>query len=1136
MTPHSSPKTAFITRLKKASRAASADDSLRWNQLDVANTAVKFLEAKEGASFDSFGRDVPENELQTKKGKTNAAMIESSPGSGKTRIMGVLAKVAANLNGYKDNADAIKVLLLTPRLDLNQQTLKELDKELGIKDEDVAVFDSNQSIAQKKRAGSAPVLVGTYQSLTKMLQEGVISLDPSSPQYRGLVLMDEAHELQDFSYQPKPGATPLNIASFVNDHQMTFLFTGTDDGVSQRHFGGKVPTIYSKRLVKAYNEDLTCEYIQPGLVDIGVKTRDWKEHIDEAKKDTGEHHQELLEYFSGHPKVIEAAVETQLTAKEPYMGPLNRYKSIFFVDGKKAGEDGAKYYNKRAKELGLTTLKADYINADTSKDERKRILREYKAGIITALFNDRILTFGFDDQETAVIHDLKMHDRNARALAKMEQIFTRGTRKCKGFKDKYGIEKQALLLSYRPIGPDGEPVNLLTAADLLQGLRIKPRELGDDEGWGKNEGEKEKKKPRSEPSNEFDVHIHFDFGEQMHIAEVMRQAHEAALREAEAAKEIPRTEDGRDYVRGPDYQDTLKYAYFYKEIKRAEEEKGEYTIEEKSAVPLGKIRMIHGVKGYIHPDVAADLEIRFLRNKNTEIPKTDDGRDYIEAPTSANQGIKYLFYTGLIRSMEKDGFHLPDKGISVQANEIKAGYQRRKYIHPDVAAWLEERFVAEKQTEIPVTNDGRKYISAPNSHDDNIKSKFFSEKIKAAQANGSYNVKDKPAVPSDKIALIIWRTKYIHPDVAADLEKVFAAEKVTEIPTTKDGKEYVLMPPGHELVKRRFFDDNVASAIKAGGYKLESKQTIPSDKIAVKCKRARYIHPDVADDLEKRFSLEKYTDIPTTEDGREYVQGPTASKEKIKYNFFFQKIKDSETAGSYKVKGKLDVPYDKITATYDAKKYIHPDVAEDIEKRFSLEKRTEVPTTTDGREYVKGPHSMNEIPKYAFFRNKIKNAITNGAYVLEGQLSLPSEQVSAKYNKEVYIHPDVAADLEKRYEKISPASIPTAEDGREYIALPHSEQMHSKAAFFYLRTSKAKKSGYYTLEGKPAIPADEIIKTFNHRGYLHPDIAADIENQYEMLAKKKVPATNHTDQVKPRSLKTDSADLKRTGRSLGGEK
>ncbi len=1135
---HPSPKTAFVTRLKKASRAASADESLRWNQVDVANTVAKFLGAKEGASFDSFGKDIPEDELQTKKGKTNAAMIESSPGSGKTRIMGTLAKVAANLNGYKDNTDAIKVLLLTPRLDLNQQTLKELDEELGIKDKDVAVFDSHQSMAQKKRAKHAPVLVGTYQSIPKMLQEGVISLDPKSPQYRGLVLMDEAHELQDFSYQPKPGATPLNIASFVNDHQMTFLFTGTDDGVSQRHFGGKVPTIYSKRLVKAHNEGLTCEHIHPGLVDIGVKTRDWKEHIDQAKKDAGEHHQELLEYFSGHPKVIEAAVETQLTAKEPYMGPLNRYKAIFFVDGKKPGEDGAHYYNKRAKELGLNNLKADYINADTSKDERKRILRDYKAGKTTAIFNDRILTFGFDDRETAVIHDLKMHDRNTRALAKMEQIFTRGTRKCEWFKDKYGREKQALLLSYRPIGPDGEPVNLLTAADLLQGLQIKPREFGRGDGWEFNGDGEKKKKSRSELSNEFDVHIHFDFGEQMHIAEIMREAHEAALRAAEEAKEIPKTDDGREYVAGPlVLAEGLKYQFFNKKIKAAEAV-GAYTTAEKVTVSADKIRTNHksaANKSYIHPDVAADLEKQFAEVKHTEVPKTNDGREYIEGPSSGNEQIKYQFYTNLIKKMETDGFHLPNKKISVQANKIKAAYQRRSYIHPDVAAWLEERFVREKQIEIPVTNDARKYVPAPDSNNDGIKWRFFSLRIKAAQANGSYTIEGKPAIPGDKIAVMVWRTKYLHPDVAADLEKTYEAEKVTEIPTAKDGREYVRMPLESELVKRRFFNNNVASAIEAGEYKLKGKRAISADQITIMYNRTKYIHPDVADDLENRFSLEKHTEIPTTKDGREYVQGPIGSIEKIKYKFFFQKLKDAEATGSYKIKGKRDVPSDKITAIYDAKKYIHPDVAEDLETRFSLEKHTEIPTTEDGREYIKGPNTRNEVAKASFFRKRIKDASATGVYVLENRSKLASDKISAIYNKESYIHPDVAADLAKRYEKVSPTSIPTTEDGREYVPAPHTEQMHSKAAFFYLRTSKAKKSGHYTLEGKPAIPADEITKTFSHRGYIHPDVAADIESQYEALAKKKAPDTNHTDRVKPRSLKPDSADLKRTGHRRGVE-
>lgn len=533
--PHHIAQAAFIKRLRNG---LAIDESLRWNQRDVINTTIDFLNAHNSQTVtehDSKNGDEAKP-ITIKKGAANAALIESSPGSGKTRMMGFIAKQAAHLNGADPThkaTDVVKVLILTPRLDLNLQTLREFDEELGIKYKDTALYDSNQTQTEKNRAKSAPVLIATYQSLPAMLKDGTISLDPNSPQYRGLVEMDEVHELVNFKCKPKGSLDEVTIDAFVNNHQRTLLFTGTDDGVSERHFNGKVPTIYSKRLVKAHNQGLTCDPIHPGLVDVSVKGTDF-----DTKKNK-ERSKELVDYFGSHPKVIEAAVDAQLTADHPSLGSLNRYKSLFFVNGVDAGKDGKDYFNKKAKELKLVNpktgdyLKAAHIHAKTPKAERKEIIKAYKKGEIGAIFNDSILTFGFDDREAVVIHNLKMHDRDtgARALAQMEQIFTRGTRICDGFKEKpaldgkpYGIDKQALLLTYRPIDSHGHPLNVLTSTDLLAGLTLPVKASREWQSRGENEDDPEKRQKLL--SDDFEVHLHFDFDDQIAICEAMRKQYE----------------------------------------------------------------------------------------------------------------------------------------------------------------------------------------------------------------------------------------------------------------------------------------------------------------------------------------------------------------------------------------------------------------------------------------------------------------------------------------------------------------------------------------------------------------------------------------------------------------------------------
>ncbi len=473
-------RNSFLNRIRQA---LIADKDLRWNQRDVVNTIVDYIAAhsnKDVTEQDSNpDHDFPP--ITIKKPAHYAAMIESSPGSGKTRIMGFIAKHAAHLNGANPGHKAknpIKVLLLTPRLNLNRQTLSAFDEELGIKDKDVALFDGTQTIKEKQRAKDAPVLIATYQSLGKMIKDGVVSLDHTSQNYRGMVLMDEAHEMVSFQEKPKGSLEEVSIESFVNNHQITLLFTGTDDGVSQRHFNCKVPTIYSKRLVKAHNQGLTCDPIHPGLVDVSLK-----EHIARNEENVAE----LIDNFSGHEGVIQRAVQVQLMNKHPEMGELSKYKSLFFVNGVEAGRNGMQYFNAMANARNLINprtgkpLEAAHIHADTPSGDRTKIIADYKSGKIAAIFNDSIITFGFDDIETAVVHNIKMHDRKggSKALAAMEQIFTRGTRICKDFSNMialdgnpYGLDKQALLLTYRPVDAANKPHDVLTSADLLSGLRM----------------------------------------------------------------------------------------------------------------------------------------------------------------------------------------------------------------------------------------------------------------------------------------------------------------------------------------------------------------------------------------------------------------------------------------------------------------------------------------------------------------------------------------------------------------------------------------------------------------------------------------------------------------------------------------
>src|SRR5262249_4575895 len=142
-------------------------------------------------------------------------------------------------------------------------------------------------------------------------------------------------------------------------------------------------------------------------------------------------------------------------------------------------------------------------------------------------------------------------------------------------------------------------------------------------------------------------------------------------------------------------------------------------------------------------------------------------------------------------------------------------------------------------------------------------------------------------------------------------------------------------------------------------------------------------------------------------------------KEEVKYNFFHSKITAAQEAGSYPLKGKPAVPADKIAVIYVKAKYIHPDVAADLEEQFAKEKHTEIPKIKGGQEYVPAPMPSNGQVKYRFFKDKIDDAIANGSYNIKGKRSVPANEIKANYGhgNKVYLHPNVAGDLEHQYAK-----------------------------------------------------------------------------------------------------------------------
>lgn len=1111
----------FLDRLKAGNIAAREDESLRWNQSDITESLAKFLEAPEGTPFSQFGDDVPEKERSRQTVRQKAAMIESSPGTGKTRVMGYLAKKAADLdNPLRDSSKAVKVLLLTPRLGLNRQMLEEFEEKLGIDPRHVAIYDGAQSTAKKSGAKDAPVLIGTYQSLEAMLENGIISLDPSSPQYRGLVMMDEAHELVDFSFRPKgaPAATPpLTINSFINDHQTTLLFTGTDDGVSEKRFNGNVPKLYSKRLLKAYEQGLTCE-IQPGLVNIRANARkpdaDWDAHIDAAGKDK-EHSAELLRYFSRHPRVIETAVETQLKGAEPDLGPLHQHKALFFVDSVEAGRLGTEYFNKRAHELhldkGPRPCKAAHLHSGLSVSERKRIVKAYKKGEITALFNDRMVTFGFDDEETPIIHNTKMYDRDdIRDLARMEQVFTRATRNCSEFEQKYGMPKKALLLTYRPLDHNGRPPsNLLIAADLMAGHTPKPKKPGKGGGdFGGGGG-------TVSLSDEFDVTVDFDFGHQMEEAEIMRQAHEAAKRAAEEAASVPKTQDGREYVIGPNSNTGGHREYgFFTALYAALPDAG-YQLSGGTTLPKEQVRRLFQKAHYYHPDVSSDWKTRFAQEKYTEIPSTQDGRQYVQGPTGTIEEMKYKYFSAQYDAIPDTGYSLPD-GTILPKEEVRKLFNNAYYYHPDAHTAFNDNFSKDKLTEISVTADNREYVQGPNGRNDRRKSDFFTSQYDAIPDTG-YSLADGAVIPKEEVRKFFKRAYYYHPDVYADWNKSFA-EMPIGIPTTLDGREYIPGPAGTiDQRQYKFFGSKYKTVLDTG-YPLSDDIIIPKEKVRIAFGNTNYYHPDVHAAWSEEFATEKLTDIPKAKNGQEYVLTPHRIRESSKCSFFKSQY-DAVPDTGYPLADGTTLPKEEVRKFYKRAFYYHPEAHAAWTKSFEQEICSEIPTTIDGRQYIQGPSSIKNQTQFKFFKAQY-DAVPDTGYPLAEGAILPKEGVRKVFNTAYYYHPDVHPVWSERFVKEKKTEIPstptthaicvahpTTLDSIEYMEGPNRNRGEwMKSDFFKSQLSAVPETGYPLPDGT-ILPKEEIIKIFNEAKYYHPVVYADWNKRFAQEKHTEIPTT-----------------------------
>jgi superfamily II DNA or RNA helicase len=421
---------------------SDGDHGLREHQVEALQRVETFLRIPAGnpVPAQELIHDTPENG-DIKKG--HFFEVLSATGTGKTRMFGTMAK-----------AMNVPTLIVTPRNVLNKQTKKEFCEEIGIPENAVAVYDSKQPAAERKRVveGNPPpqFVITSYQSLPTLLERHELDItNPADAHYRPLVILDEVHESQ--------GPKTLQTLKKLKDNVILAGFTATDAGVSESLFDGQKP-IFKLPLVEAIDRGFLCHGIKTGTVDVKIDDA-WVENFLKTPKGA-DYKREDVEKFARDPSVIEAAIRFHMTHEDEHLGKINRLPTLFYTEGVEAARTGADEFNKKAAEMGINA-KAAYVSGDMTVKEYQPILDAFKRGEIQALWNDKLLGMGFDARNATVCYSLKP----SRMPHVVEQQLGRvGRKEGDDYFEKYGQDKVALAINVR-----GKGMNPLLFGEVMEG-------------------------------------------------------------------------------------------------------------------------------------------------------------------------------------------------------------------------------------------------------------------------------------------------------------------------------------------------------------------------------------------------------------------------------------------------------------------------------------------------------------------------------------------------------------------------------------------------------------------------------------------------------------------------------------------
>jgi len=266
---------------------------LRQHQIEEDSHAVDFLRRPnqtpvEGAEIQNKFLDAVDVKMATGTGKTHAE----------------LEMAVGMCRPTPEDPEGKRAIIVSPRIGINSHIGRTYTSPQGLHcdPEDIGIYDSTRGDAERQHALNARYLVTTRDGFKSLHDHGLISPDPKNPNYRPLVILDEADTFLGYQMgrilrgeegltKEQIEATPLQDRQGYVQNCIMPMFSATMYGVNHHLLGDQEGNPHSLPLVPAVRRGLlargvksTAFQVTPDDAEVAAYVQQyWREHHNEQE-------------------------------------------------------------------------------------------------------------------------------------------------------------------------------------------------------------------------------------------------------------------------------------------------------------------------------------------------------------------------------------------------------------------------------------------------------------------------------------------------------------------------------------------------------------------------------------------------------------------------------------------------------------------------------------------------------------------------------------------------------------------------------------------------------------------------------------------------------------------------------------